>query len=269
MWRVVFSLILISNVAGAAFESRALSVRAEGMGGAFTALADGAGASFYNPAGLAQRTARGATSLQEITFLRTHPFDMSELEQNLITYVQPTPKGGRGVSYQQFTASNSYKETQLFFGASTNVSKNLCLGANLKQMGLKIDGYGQASKLGIDVGGLYEISPKIKIGIAGFNLNHPLEVEKSYNAGLSIRPTQNLLIAIDLEKTERFNSELRFGQELWVTNNLCLRAGLKKHTLTQPTLGLGISAGHIRLDYSCVFHPALGPTHLYSFTKWF
>ncbi len=265
MWRVVFSLILISNIAAeAAFESRASSVRAEGMSGAFAALGDDAGAILYNPAGLAQ------ISLKEVTFLRTHPFDISELEQNLITHVQPIKKGGLGFSYLQFTDSDSYKETQLLFSAaSTFISKNLCLGVNLKQMGLKIDGYGEASKLGIDVGGLYEISPKIKIGIAGFNLNHPLDTEKSYNEGLCIRPILNLLITIDLEKTERFNSEIKIGQEVWVTDNLCLRAGLKKHTLTQPTLGLGILVGLIRLDYSCVFHPTLGSTHLYSFTRRF
>ncbi|MDI6734701.1 MAG: UPF0164 family protein [bacterium] len=263
MWRVIFSLILISNMSEASFESRALSVRAEGMGGAFTALADDAGAIFYNPAGLAQIT------LQEVTCLRTHPFDMSELEQNLITYLQPTQKGGRGFSYLQFTDSDSYKETQLLFSASTFISKNLCLGVSLKQMGLKIDGYGDTSKFGIDAGGLYEISPKIKIGIVGFNLNHPLDTEKSYNVGLCIRPILNLLITIDVEKTERFNSEIKFGQEIWITNNLCLRVGLKKHTLTQPTLGLGILTGTSEFDYSCVFHPDLGATHLYSFTKWF
>lgn len=265
--RVVFllvsSLLLISN-AEAAFENRALSVRAEGMGGAFTAIADDTGAVYYNPAGLSQIT------LQEITFFHTHPFNLSKLEQNLINFVKPIKEGGSGFSYQQFIACDNYKEEILTFGISTFVGKNLCIGINLKKLYLEIGGYGQVVGLGIDVGGLYEISPKVTIGFAGFNLNNPLiDVKKNYNLGLSINPKENLLIAIDIEKSARFNSEIRIGQEFWVTNNLCLRAGLKKHTTTQPTLGLGILINLIQLDYSYIFHPALGQTHLFSLTKRF
>lgn len=265
--RVVFllvsSLLPISNTE-AAFENRALSVRAEGMGGAFTAIGDNDGVIFYNPAGLAQIT------LQEISFLHTHLFNLSELKQNLINFVQPIKEGGMGFSYQQFAACDNYKEEILTFGISTFASKNLCIGINLKQLCLEIDGYGQTTGLGIDVGGLYEISPKVTIGFAGFNLNNPLiDVERNYNLGLSIRPKENLLIAIDIEKSARFNSEIKIGQEFWVTNNICIRAGLKKHTTTQPTLGLGILINLIQFDHSCTFHTALEQTHRFSLTKWF
>ncbi|MEW6096228.1 MAG: UPF0164 family protein [bacterium] len=265
--RVIFiflsELILISNVE-AAFENKVLSVRAEGMAGAFTAIADDAGAIFYNPAGLSQIT------LQEISFFHTHPFNLSQLQQDIITFVQPIKRGGRGFSYQQFRASNNYKEALLTFDISTFVGKNLCIGINLKQLYLKIGGYGQTAGFGIDVGGLYKISPKINIGLVGFNLNQPLiDVEKSYNLGLSIRLKENLLIAIDLEKSGRFDSEIRIGQEFWITNNLCIRLGLKKHSVSQPTLGLGILINLSQLDYSCIFHPTLGQTHLFSLTKWF
>lgn len=206
MWRVVFSLILICDMAEAAFESKAASVRAEGMGGAFTAVVDDPGAIFYNPAGLSQ------TISHKITFLRTQPFDISELEQNLISFVQPINKGGCGLSYQQLIADNNYKEEISIFSISTFLSRNLCLGVNLKHLYLKINDYGHESELGVDVGGLYKISPRIKIGVASFNLNTSLiDAEKSCNLGLSIKPTQNLLIAIDLEKTKRFNSEIKIG----------------------------------------------------------
>jgi len=258
------ALILISSNTEAAFENNRLSMRAEGMGGAFTAIADDTGAIYYNPAGVAQIT------LQEISFLHTHPFNLSELEQDIISFVQPIQKGGRGFSYQQFIACNNYKEELLIFGISNFACKNFCLGVNLKQLYLKIGGYGQEVGFGIDVGGLYEISPKVNIGFAGFNLNRPLvDVEKSYNLGLSISPKENILIAIDLEKTKRFGPEIRLGQECWITNNLCIRAGLKKHLVAQPTLGLGILVNFIQLDYGCVFHPTLGLTHLFSLTKWF
>jgi len=255
-------LILISK-AEAVFENKALSGWAEGMGGAFTALAEDSAAIYYNPAGLAR------ISLQEISFLYTHPFNLSELEENLIIFVQPTKLGGRGFSYRVFEVSNNYKEELLIFGISFLVGKTFCLGINLKQLYLKIGEYGQMERLGIDVGGLYDISPKIKIGVTGFNLSHSLiDAEKNYNLGLSINPKENLLITIDLEKSRRYN-EIRIGQEFWMTNNLCLRAGLKKHTTTQPTLGIGILIHLIRFDYSCLFHPALGPSHLFSLTKWF
>lgn len=256
------SIIFISKIE-AAFENKALSVRAEGMGGAFTSVADDSTSIYYNPAGLSHIT------LREISFLYTHLFNLSELEENLIIFVQPTRSGGRGFSYHLFGDGNNYKEETLIFSLGAFVGKNLCLGINLKQLYLEIGGYSRKAGLGIDVGGLYEINSKMTIAVAGFNLNHPLiDVEKSYNLGLSINLKENLLIAIDLEKDKRFN-EMRIGQEIWITNNLCLRTGLKKHTLTQPSLGLGILINLIELDYSCVFHPVLGSTHLFSLIKRF
>ncbi|MEW6621428.1 MAG: UPF0164 family protein [bacterium] len=262
--RIVFLFLLIISNVEAAFENKTLSVRAEGMAGAFTAVADGAEAIYYNPAGLAQ------LNLNEITFFYTHPFDLPDLKQNLIYFAQSFPKGGRGFSYHQFIASTNYREELLIVGLGTFVHRNLCLGINFKQMYLKIGGYGQEGDIGIDVGGLYEVSPKIKMGLAIFNLNQPLiDVEKSYNLGLSINPKENLTIAVDLEKTNRFDLEIRLGQEFWLTNNFCFRAGMKRNPQTQPTLGIGILINLIQLDYGCIFHPALGPTHLFSLTKWF
>lgn len=261
---IFISLILISNNTEAAFENRALSVRAEAMGGAFTPILDDGGSIYYNPAGSSQIT------LPTVTFLHYYPFNLSELEANLISFVQSICQGGLGVSYWQFGEDNNYKEELLTTNFSTFVNKNLCIGINLKQMYLSIEGYGHKRGIGMDVGGLYKITPKINMGLAVFNLNQPLiDVEKNYNLGLSINPKENLLIVIDLEKTPRFNSEIRIGQELWMTNNLCVRAGVKKHTTTQPTLGVGILINLIQFDYSCVFHPDLGSTHLFSLTKWF
>src|SRR5213079_2874877 len=61
--RILSALVLLVAAAPAAFaqSSAPVGVRAAGMGGAFTAVADDATATFWNPAGLASGTLAGVT----------------------------------------------------------------------------------------------------------------------------------------------------------------------------------------------------------------
>lgn len=80
--------LLAGNVGtrGPAIYELESGIRAIGMGGAYTAVSDDAGALYWNPAGLQQ------TKQQEVQLMRTESF--VEQTENRVAYTRPTWRAG-------------------------------------------------------------------------------------------------------------------------------------------------------------------------------
>jgi hypothetical protein len=248
-------IILTANTLHAAFENDCLYARAEGIGGAFVSIADDIGAIWYNPAGLIQDT------VHEICISYINSFGLSDIKHNTIGYVMPRLKRFRvGILYHQLVSYN-YKESQKIYSIGISIKENVSLGINLKHLLLDIDRYMEIDKYKIDIGMLYISHPNISIGL----MVRAGNCSTTYNAGLSIKPTQGLLISGNVNNY----SEISIGQEYWVTKYLCIRCGIKRHELTLLTAGLGIVFNFLQIDYASRIHPVMGITQILSITrKW-
>lgn len=185
-----------------AFDEFPVGARPAAMGEAFTAVADDVHSLYYNPAGLA------SLYRPEVTAYYARPFpglsDQSKTAQTFVGAAMPIPQDGRwgglGLGYQEFRVDSLFKERTLTLAYGRSLlSDRLALGFGLKEMdrifGDTIDtqnafsgadpgnrtfvedpvfqGGHRTSALGVDLGALYAVVPRIRLGLSLENVNRP------------------------------------------------------------------------------------------------
>ena len=216
------------------------NARAVAMGGAYTALAAGAGALHYNPAGLA------ATKRSEAAFMHNQYFQ--GITQEYLGYA--SPKGwGADFNYLSFgdtretTLSNptgaglgkvGLQDMALGFGFGREVRGGLLAGAGLKIVRESIAGV-SASGFMLDGGLLWSVpgAKGFDLGLAVKNLgpdikydggNEPLPLGIRAGAGynLSIRGIKTTF-ALDAHQSRQDSNQLQSDQPTWMRLKMMIR----------------------------------------------
>lgn len=244
------------------FLSYAASARSLGMGRAYTGVADDAAASYWNASGLAQLTRKDVVTLY------------SSLQEGadfgFFSYAQPSLDYGTfGVSFVNLrsggyerreaisgNAIGSYEisESAFLFSHGIRTSGKLSVGSTLKVIRQEVDTQ-SAMGYGIDLGAMYPLHSKIKLGLAMSNLLAPqlkLQSEeeqypRELRAGLQFLPSSKWMVSTDFVKSENSALKLNLGTEFSLSSLVALRAGL---TDTEITAGLGFALGDWNLDYA-------------------
>jgi hypothetical protein len=199
----------------------------------------------------------------------TKLFGLKELKYNSLGYGQGLGNWGiLGIGWQGF-GGNLYKEEILTFSCASSHFKRVPLGLNLRYLKLKIEGAGQAETWGIDLGALWHLGEKTKLGFLARNINSPEiagePIGKKTSFGLAFSPFKKLILAVDLNEEEGQSSWLSFGEELQIASHFFLRAGVQ----TNPSRlagGFGIKFKFFQVDYAYFSHTVLGATHQFSLT---
>lgn len=183
-----------STLLGGSFTNSGISARAVGLGGAFTAIADDANASWWNPAGLALLGKEKSISATYIPQVYT---DVKGLSDMLITYGQGDVYGfgalGGSIRYMNleipadYTGDTSYKwseytvllswamQVEKYLGLSKFAYPKISLGVNLKYFGNTTDLTLGADKItasgyGADLALLLALKENLRIGLVGKNI---------------------------------------------------------------------------------------------------
>jgi hypothetical protein len=152
-FRLVFGMavfFLFLRPAEAAFQDSGWGARPEGMGGAFTAIADDSNAPLFNPAGLVQVQWNEVSAMYSQLFsgLTLYSGDATtggntvNLNQSYVAYVsRPSTLGSFGLSWTDFNTTSLYREDTLtlsyarYLGDFFPVLDNqLSLGVNFKYL---------------------------------------------------------------------------------------------------------------------------------------
>jgi len=251
--------ILLANQAGtstATFLRLGQGARAEGMGGAFTAVADDAYAVYWNPAGLAQisRVEVGLNHLQFIEKINSQ-FASVALPVNKIngtfglgtTYVDYGTierRDGVGNAIGGETKVDAYAGT-LAYGQAVGERLALGVGAKFFQQNLAGEkGSGVAADLGAIVSlvpnrlnlgfAALNVGPKVKTGTTDENIPLTTTVGLAYY----VVPGQ-FLVAVDGAKERDTDVILHVGGEYYFQHRFVLRGGYQD----TKEAGGGISAG--------------------------
>ena len=245
------------------------SARSLGMGKAFTAVADDAGAAYFNPAGLAVIREKELITMYSALYENT--------VYGYLGYVHPLNAGSVGISIvslasQGFQLRDEYNnpagetgagENAAIFSYSGMFSKKLpglSHGINLKLVQQSVcDKSGTG--FGLDAGLLWKpVSQKFSAGVCIQNIIPPgiklAETWETYplntSLGLSYRLFgDKLLLSSDIVRVKNGLLKCRLGSELNLENLIMFRAGLNEN---EAAAGFGFKLGNYEVDYAFACH---------------
>lgn len=267
MNRIVLTFALglaLAAPAAAMFENQGLSVRAEGMGGAFTAVADDVSAASANPAGLAQ--------VHGLSFAGQYKLLFGGVGVNLhaanAAFGMPVARYGTAVFSGQETGIDLHSERTVRLSHGFWLARDLAFGYGLSGYNLFQQDVGSAYSFGLDLGMLARVYRFWTVGFLARNLNMPrmgtgeqARLPWMLAAGLAFEPAPGIRSAVDVKKEPGKATRVCFGQELRIVRDfLTLRAGLQ----TEPVrLAAGFRTGYrnVQVDYALRTHSELPLEH--------
>jgi len=241
-----FLILIPSTVVAQTFET--IGIRAQGMGGAFIAVADDASATWWNPAGLAT----GAYFNSILEYDRTDDQTRAEgvaiafpalgLSYYRLPISQMRPSGSTGTSF----ASREDEGVLSVFGASVGQSlgNHVVLASTLKLLRAEGD-----THAGFDVGAMANFSG-LRLGLTVKNINESsfgagldrLDLARQVRAGAALvgrgrGGVSQLALAVDADLTTTptlagDERHLAGGVEVWMAQHrLGLRGGAATNTV--------------------------------------
>ena len=195
-----------------------LGVRGMTMGNAFTALGEGPGGAYYNPAGVALKGSQYSYENYDVQHANTKSFQAFHLYRSPIAYSNSSRKNlnDDAINLNAFTFARAGK-------------KGLDWGITYKSVSSKVDDVtstGWSSDLGL----LLRLFPFMNVGVTGRDLfKKNVAVPTTYTAGLALfSPKRNLIFTSDLvysEYNKKGEYNGHYGAEYHVSSGLVLRGG--------------------------------------------
>ena len=256
---------------------------ATAVGGAYTAVAKGPAACFWNPAGLAfTKGTQGA-------FVYHQPWGIPFLTHvaGAIATELPRNAGSAAISYQTLgtrsggTSLSTEGELALSHGLllQKDIHTALAIGYSLKlitwSLASSITGasgevdLGSAATFGLDIGASAQVWDRLRLGGVMHNINHPQlgtasfakrDLPQMFSGGLLYFPYHGVETSFDIERVLSGETQLKGGLNANIVTPLDLRFGI----FTNPngfSAGFGLHWRELIVDYAFVYHPVLSPTH--------
>jgi hypothetical protein len=273
---------LAQGTSGSQFLGIGIGARAQGMGGAFTSVAEGATGFRWNPAGLARAEGHQVAL--------SHAAWLDDVSYQSAGYVLPLGDAGvLGVALEGgslswdnsgVSASEPAGEASDFAGTvayARPLFSGVGVGGAFKYVSSEL-GPDAASSYAFDVGAIYRFSEDLCLGAAMRNVGSGAaftEVEDPPPAVVAVGGSykwKGVLVSLDLEKQNDLDATTRVGAEYRPAEFMTLRGGLVsggESALSAFTGGLGVNWGSAwGLDYA--FRDSdLGSTHQLSLSAGF
>lgn len=246
-----FFLLVSPGLASAQLPIEAVGSRAQGMAGAFVAVADDPSAPFWNPAGLATGVPVGGV------------FELTRFQSgNRTSLFGSIASWPLGLSYARQAAEfkgSAFKSSTLSATVLQTVIEGLVLGANLKYVRGTIEGAGTHSsgEFDVDLGAMADFQ-RVRIGLTLKNLRQPeftnaagiaTRTPRQFRAGVAVLPKDGLTLALDLDLDtvglwDGPRRVIAVGGEARVSARLAARGGVRwnfEDDLNRPAVSTGAS----------------------------
>ena len=247
--------------------------RTIGLGGAFVATADDALGVLWNPAGLQWMDQNQAMFESVLLFEDTSINSLSfAIPGSRLPSLGVSMISLRSGEFQRTNELNnplgtfSEGETAYLFSMAKAFSSRFSIGTNLKLVHQSIEDF-SGGGFGVDVGGIFQITPTLRIGASVLNLGGPSITLRSeaetypteIRGGASIDILNGRArVQAEVDHADGPGTRLHGGAEYWVQPGIALRFGYSED---RATGGFSYRFGpQYQVDYGVADH-ALGLSH--------
>ena len=256
-----------------------VGIRAIGMGGAFSAVADDASSIYWNPAGLVQLE-DNQVEFMHTNYLLGINYEYVVLAQKL------DEKSALGVSFGWLNSGDierttmnepggtgeyfAAKDTVATLGTARKMGENLLLGVGIKFMAENLDDQ-QAQTWGVDLGSIIKLTPELSLSGGIQNLGGKMRFMEeedrlplNYRVGIAYKPSSNgFILALDLNQPVDNELYVNIGTE-FSNGPLALRGGYASGPAdigSGFSFGFGLKLLQFGLNYAWVPYGKLGDVH--------
>jgi hypothetical protein len=256
---VAGAALVAPNLAFAQTQMESVGSRAQGMAGAFVAVADDATAPYWNPAGPATAGPAGAV------------FDWTKFqESNRRSFFGSVGAWPLGFSVQDQAAvvgGERFETRQYGLNLLQTIVEGLVVGANLKWVrgGVAPDGtdVSHSNAFDLDAGVMVDMQ-RVRVGLTAKNLRQAsfertsgsdVSLARQIRAGLAILPRDGVTLAVDLDLDtadlwDGPRRVLAMGGETRLTGRLMGRAGVRWNFEDDDRRPAYSAGGSVRLSTS-------------------
>ena len=243
------------------------SARSLGLGGAVTALGDGAAVAYWNPAGLSQLRTMEVTGMGATLFADT--------KYSFFAIGLPREGSGTFAFSGSYVNSGSFERASLWddlgdtFSESEGVftlsyargGSHFGWGVSFKSITQDVGGV-TGSGVGADVGLYLRPERRVSLGVAWQNAlqpevtldDYPEKLARTLRGGFALHFYNDRLIALtDIVKTDDMDLNVQGGVEWRPLESIVLRGGYDT-TADQFTFGGGVAYRNWQFDYAYLSH---------------
>ena len=261
MRTTALTLVLVLVYLGKIFAQNSineLGARSTSLGNAYSTVNDKF-ALLNNPGGIG--------GLKETSALASfkNNYGVSGLNSMAAGALSSLPIGTAGITVFRF-GDDIYNE-QIASLVYANKFGIASLGIRANYVQYTQEGLGSQGNMTIDFGGTASITEVIGFGAYIRNINQAqLKDSREQNlptllyAGLSIKPTNKILLAIETEKDLDNDAVFKAGLEYKFLDKFFARTGIKTDDFTNH-FGIGFISQKLGIDYAMTWHQTLGLSH--------
>lgn len=192
------------------------------------------------------------------------PFSGQTLSAQSAVFILPVKNQTWGISINRY-GLDAYRDQQMSLTYARAFGPNLSAALGFRYQQLSIEQYGKTEAYGLDAGLRYQINPSLSLGAHLGNLSknalsrelHLADQPLKIQFGAAYQSSEQVLLAMSLEKTLYDNPDARLGLEYQIIPLIALRGGLSLNPFRQYG-GIGLSNKNIKLDLALAAHRVLG-----------
>jgi len=190
-------------------------------------------------------------------------FMLNEINNYHAAIGLPTHSGNFGLK-AGYSGFSDYNETQIGLAYARRLGSKADVGVQFNYNGIGIAGYGNASAISFEAGGIFHISDKLH---TGFHINNPVggkfgkdqpeKLPSVYTLGIGYDASEKFFFSAEIIKEEDQPVNVNAGLQYRFISELIARAGMSSAT-SSTWIGLGLFFKSFRLDITTSYHPQLG-----------
>jgi hypothetical protein len=191
-------------------------------------------------------------------------FMLADLSSYQLAVALPTSSGNFGLK-GNYMGNTAFNETGLGLAYARSIGQ-VDVGVQFNYYQVRTAGYGNASAVNFEIGGVLHVTDQFQIGVHIYNPTRSSigktseeKLPMNYSFGLGYDVSEKFFIGTEIRKEEDEPVDVNIGLQYSFDKKLFARAGISSAT-SSFYFGAGFLWNGFRIDVTTSIHPSLGAT---------